>query len=64
MKEMEENNNMDDCKYLKTKDVTGWHNDVYDHPDYKHTCEKCGREVIPFLHCNEKRCKTYTPEKE
>ena len=54
---------MDDCKYLKTEDVTPWHGDVYDHPDYKHTCEKCGKEIIPFLHCNEKRCKNYTPEK-
>lgn len=54
---------MDDCKYLKTEDITPWHNDVYNHPDYKHTCKKCGKEVIPFLHCNEKRCKSYTPEK-
>lgn len=55
---------MDDCKYLKTEDVTPWHSDVYDHPDYKHTCEKCGKEVIPFLYCNERRCKNYTPAKE
>lgn len=46
---------MEDCKYLKTEDVTPWHGDVFDHPDYKHTCEKIGREIIPFIHC--KRCK-------
>ena len=55
---------MDDCKYLKTEDITDWHTDVYDHPNYKYTCEKCGREVIPFLHCNDKRCKYYTFEKK
>lgn len=30
---------MDDCKYLKTEDITPWHGDVFDHPDYKYTCE-------------------------
>ena len=32
---------MNDCKYLKTEDVTPWHGDVFDHPDYKYICEKC-----------------------
>lgn len=50
---------MDDCKNLKTKDVTLYHGDVYDHPDYEYICEKCGRPVIPFLHCNSERCEDY-----
>lgn len=54
---------MDDCKHLKTDDITPWHGDVYDHPEYKYTCEKCGKEVIPFIHCNEKRCENYSSKK-
>ena len=49
---------MEDCKYLKTEDITGWHCDVYDHPNYKYICEKIGKEIIPFMHC--KRCKENT----
>lgn len=55
---------MDDCKYLKTEDITPWHGDVFDHPDYKYTCEKREKEVIPFIHCNEKRCKNYSVEQK
>ena len=50
---------MEDCKYLKTENVTPYHGDVFDHPDYKYTCEKCGKEVIPFIHCNKDRCGDY-----
>lgn len=28
---------MKDCKYLKIKDTTSYHADVYDHPDYSYT---------------------------
>lgn len=49
-----------DCKFLLIEDITSYHGDVFDHPDYKYTCEKCRQEVIPFLHCNEERCKNYT----
>lgn len=52
---------MDDCKYLKIEDITSWHGDVFDHPNYKCICEKCKREIIPFLHCNKNRCKNYSP---
>lgn len=55
---------MDDCKYLKSEDITPWHGDVFDHPDYKDTCKLTGREVITCIHCNEKRCKNYEPLKE
>lgn len=51
---------MMDCKFLVIEDTTSYHGDVFDHPDYKYTCEKCRQEVIPFLHCNEERCKNYT----
>lgn len=26
------------CKYFKVEDVTSWHGDVFDHPDYKYYC--------------------------
>lgn len=42
---------MTDCKFLAIDDVTPYHGDVFDHPDYKYTCKKCNKEVIPFIHC-------------
>lgn len=53
-----------DCKYLQTKDVTTWHGDVFDHPDYEYICEKCNKEVIPFIHCNKKRCENYAQKND
>lgn len=53
---------MEDCVHLKTEDITPWHGDIFDHPDYKYMCNKCGREVIPHIHCNRKRCKDYSVE--
>lgn len=44
------------------KDVTPWHGDVSDHPDYQYTCQKTGKEVIPFLQCREGRCTNYRKE--
>jgi hypothetical protein len=55
---------MMDCKFLVIEDTTPYHGDVFDHPDYKYTCEKCKQEVIPFLHCNEQKCKNYTKKSE
>lgn len=31
---------MYDCKHLNTEDITPYHGDVYDHPEYKYTCKK------------------------
>ena len=55
---------MIDCKFLVIEDVTSYHGDVFDHPNYKYTCEKCKREIIPFLYCNEEKCKNYTKKSE
>ena len=55
---------MEDCKYLKIKDITPYHSDVYDHPDYSYTCIIINREVIPFIHCNKDRCKKYIKNEE
>lgn len=55
---------MMDCKFLVIEDTTSYHGDVFDHPDYKYTCEKCKQEVIPFLNCNEEKCKNYTKKSE
>lgn len=48
------------CKYLNTEDVTPWQGDVFDHPEYKNTCQLTGKEIIPFLHCKKERCKHYS----
>ena len=50
---------MTDCEFLKVEDTTPYHGDVFDHPNYSYTCEKKNREVIPFIYCNEKKCKEY-----
>lgn len=55
---------MMDCKFLVIEDTTSYHGDVFDHPNYEYTCEKCKREIIPFLYCNEEKCKNYTKKSE
>lgn len=55
---------MTDCKNLRTEDITPWHGDVFDHPDYKYTCDLSGNEVIPCFRCNYTRCKYYEPVSE
>lgn len=45
---------MEDCKYLITKDVTPWHGDVFDHPDYKYFCGK--EEVLKEILWPRKKC--------
>ena len=52
---------MTDCKNLNAEDVTPWHCDVFDHPDYKYICRLTGKEVIPCIRCNENKCKNYEP---
>lgn len=37
------------CKYFVSEDVTGWHNDVYDHPSYKNYCTRTGEKVELIL---------------
>lgn len=55
---------MSNCKNLITEDVTPWHGDVFDHPNYKYTCKLNNSEVIPCLHCNNTRCKHYEPQED
>lgn len=43
---------MRNCIKLITEDNTPYHNDVFDHPTYRHTCKRTGKEVIPFIHCH------------
>ena len=52
---------MMDCKNLNVEDITPWHGDVFDHPDYEYTCKITGKEVVPNLRCNKIRCKDYDP---
>lgn len=50
---------MIDCKNLIIEDITPWHGDVFDHPNYKYTCTLTGNEVIPYIHCNCQKCNNY-----
>ena len=46
------------CEYYLKEDVTPWHRDVFDHPEYKCFCTKNGEKrelVYPEGQC--KRCK-------
>ena len=45
-----------DCEHREAIDITPWHGDVFDHPEYKYVCQLFGSEVIPFLHCRPGRC--------
>ena len=48
----------EDCEYYLQKDVTPWHGDVFDHPEYKFFCTKSGEErelIYPEGQC--RRCK-------
>jgi len=51
---------MKHCKHLQLQDVTPWHGDVFDHPDYKYVCNKDPqhpRELLWERSCS--RCKEY-----
>lgn len=39
-----------ECKYFKAEDVTSWHGDVFDHPDYKYYCTRQDKikEIFPW----------------
>lgn len=48
----------ENCEYYLQKDVTPWHGDVFDHPEYKCFCTKNGEErelIYPAGQC--RRCK-------
>ena len=43
---------MSECEYLKVEDVTPWHGDVFDHPDYEYYCMKKNKKLLaPFIQC-------------
>ena len=47
----------ENCEYYLQKDVTPWHGDVFDHPEYKCFCTKTGEEkelIYPEGQC--RRC--------
>lgn len=47
-----------ECKYLKIKDVTSWHGDVFDHPTYEYFCTKQSKELLlGELQC--RKCSKY-----
>lgn len=49
-----------ECKHLITTDITPYHSDVFDHPEYEYECDVCHKSVIPFI-C-KKHCDKYEPE--
>ena len=51
------------CKNLTQKDVTWWHSDAFDHPDYEFICKLTGKRVNSrFSCCSDKRCENYEPK--
>ena len=50
----------EDCNNLIIEDIAPLHSDIFDHPDYKYVCSITGKEVVPCVCCNEKRCKRYS----
>lgn len=51
---------MKHCKHLQVQDITPWHGDVFDHPDYKYVCNKDPqhpRELLWERSCSH--CKEY-----
>lgn len=48
--------NYEDCIFYECQDVTSWHGDVFDHPDYEYYCHKSEKavKIIPYIHC--KKC--------
>ena len=51
------------CKYLKIEAVTSWHEDVFDHPNYKYYCTEKNKD-LPFgiLQCH--KCAKYSRREE
>lgn len=35
----------ENCEYFVTEDVTPYHNDVFDHPQYDYFCTKNGKKT-------------------
>lgn len=53
----------ENCIYFKAKDITPWHGDIFDHPDYAYFCTREGKEkeiCWPVKVCN--RCKNFKKE--
>ena len=48
--------NYEDCIFYECKDVTSWHSDVFDHPNYEYYCHRSKKavKIIPYIHC--KKC--------
>lgn len=50
---------MKHCKNLIIKDSSGYHGDVFDHPNYSYICQLLNSSVIPRIHCGSQKCKNY-----
>ena len=42
-----------DCKFLVIEDTTSYHGDVFDHPNYKYTCEASEKLFLFFIAMNK-----------
>ena len=50
---------MAECINLIMKDITPWHGDVFDHPEYQPICRLTGEHIIPYVQCRNGRCENY-----
>lgn len=47
------------CAYLKIKDITPWHGDVFDHPEYEYYCTLKDKTLsFGIIHC--RKCVNYS----
>lgn len=53
---------MAECKYFSYEDITPWHGDVFDHPDYEYYCLKNEKKKEIFSWTCSK-CPYYEEEK-
>lgn len=51
------------CIYFSAEDVTPWHGDVFDHPEYKYYCNRTNKikEIFPWT-CS--KCPYYKDKEE
>lgn len=53
-----------ECIYFSAEDVTPWHEDVFDHPEYKYYCTRTdkAKEIFPWTCSKCPYCKTEREE--
>ena len=52
---------MKKCEFLEQRDISLWHNDIFDHPSYEYFCKKNMNKLefheLQCLKCKQKKNK-------